>query len=246
MEKKYLYGVIRSDEVKTFGVLDISADEPAVIKSFPHGDLSVIYTALVLADDEEIQPTRKNLINHQRVIERVMEEHTVLPFGFGMVVSTTSDLIDILSEKRQFFEEKLDSIQGKIELNIKGVWDNMAPVYEHITQSSPEILSLKNQIQSQQNQDQNDKIELGKKVEFALTLEKERLCDDVITSLASTFEDYRLNKNISDSMFCNLAFLISKDQEKLFDEEVNKLADRLSTNMTFKYVGPLPPYNFLD
>ena len=113
-------------------------------------------------------------------------------------------------------------------------------------QTNEEISALKTKLQNQGAPDQADKIELGKKVEYALTLEKERLCDKVINSLAENFEDYRMNKNIAESMFCNLAFMIDASQEAEFDKAVNAVSEELDENITFKYVGPLPPYNFLD
>lgn len=246
MKKLYLYGVIEASEDSNFGVVDMKAAEPDVIQVKSHNGLGIIYTDMALGDEEEIQATRKNLLNHQKVIERVMEAKTVLPFSFGLVVKNETDLIEIIEEKHDFFREKLTQISGKIELNLKGVWDDMSLVYQTITANNQDINDLKSRLLQQEFPDQADKIELGKMVEYALTLEKERLSDKIIGALSDKFEDYRMNKNITESMFCNLAFMIDASREGEFDDAINALGDELSRNITFKYVGPLPPYNFLD
>ncbi|NQZ75983.1 MAG: GvpL/GvpF family gas vesicle protein [Ekhidna sp.] len=246
MNKLYLYGVIEEKEDRNFGVVDMKKEDPDIIQCASSGELGIIYTHVELEADEEIQATRKNLLNHQKVIERVMESHTILPFSFGLVVETKEDLTKALDDKKEFFSTKLKEIEGKIELNLKGVWNDMGKIYQHIMQTNEEISALKTKLQNQGAPDQADKIELGKKVEYALTLEKERLCDKVINSLAENFEDYRMNKNIAESMFCNLAFMIDASQEAEFDKAVNAVSEELDENITFKYVGPLPPYNFLD
>lgn len=246
MKQLYLYGVIETSEDHNFGVLDMKQENPEVIQCTASDGLGVIYSEKELEEGEELQATRKNLLNHQKAIERVMEKHSVLPFSFGLLVPDKKGILDIIETKNDFFTEKLAQIKGKIELNIKGVWNDMGKVYQHITQSYPDINELKDKLQNQENPDQSEKIELGKKVEYALTLEKERLSDQVLNSLADKFEDYRMNKNISEAMFCNLAFMIDASREAEFDEAVNAVSEQLEENITFKYVGPLPPYNFLD
>jgi hypothetical protein len=246
MKKYYLYGIISADVDKSFGVLDIAAKEPVVINSTSFMGLSVIHTEITLDDNEEVIPSRKNMLNHQKAIERVMEEHNILPFSFGMVVDDMAALKEVINKKFDFFNEKLQKIAGKIELSLKGLWNDMTLVYDHILDTNQDIQAYRAKLINSGNPDQNEKIELGKMVEYALTLEKERLSDMIITHLADGYHDYRMNKNITDSMFCNLAFLVDKDKEKEFDLLVNVIGEELNINVTLKYVGPMPPYNFLD
>lgn len=246
MEKLYLYGIIKGNVKKSFGVLDMKAEIPIQIESKTFKGLSIICSKIEIEDDEEIMATRKNLVNHQKTIERVMEEYTILPFRFGMVVDDIAALQQVITDRKDYFFEKLESIEGKIELSLKGMWNNMEPVYKHITETQEDISALKSRLQQTTSPSQNDKIELGKMVEFALTLEKERLSDKIITKLSNQYEDYRLNKNITENMFCNLAFLVNKSDEPAFDSMINALGEELNDNISFKYVGPLPPYNFLD
>ncbi|MEM9340222.1 MAG: GvpL/GvpF family gas vesicle protein [Bacteroidota bacterium] len=57
--------------------------------------------------------------------------------------------------------------------------------------------------------------------------------------------EYKVQKNITDAMFANVAFFVHRSDEKQFDEYVNELSDELGDNITFKYVGPIAPVNFI-
>jgi len=46
-------------------------------------------------------------------------------------------------------------------------------------------------------------------------------------------------------MILNAAFLVSRDREADFDARVKEIAAR-SPNLTFRYTGPWPPYNFVN
>jgi hypothetical protein len=47
-------------------------------------------------------------------------------------------------------------------------------------------------------------------------------------------------------MILNAAFLINNEKETEFDREVNELADKYGDRVVFKYVGTLPPFNFVN
>jgi hypothetical protein len=47
-------------------------------------------------------------------------------------------------------------------------------------------------------------------------------------------------------MIINAAFLVEKAFEASFDQKVNELADQYADKMTLKYVGTLPPFNFVN
>jgi len=47
-------------------------------------------------------------------------------------------------------------------------------------------------------------------------------------------------------MIMNAAFLVAQEKEAEFDREVQGLADRYNDKVRFKYVGTLPPFNFVN
>ena len=49
-----------------------------------------------------------------------------------------------------------------------------------------------------------------------------------------------------DRMVLNAAFLVEKSREAEFDHAVSRLDEELGPRALFKYVGPVPPYNFVN
>jgi hypothetical protein len=47
-------------------------------------------------------------------------------------------------------------------------------------------------------------------------------------------------------MLLNGAFLVCKERVTEFDKAVQKLDERYGERMKLKYVGPLPPFNFIE
>jgi hypothetical protein len=56
----------------------------------------------------------------------------------------------------------------------------------------------------------------------------------------------KVNKHLGDLMLLNAAFLVDKAQEQAFDAKVQALGAAGAGRQIIQYVGPLPPYNFVD
>lgn len=50
----------------------------------------------------------------------------------------------------------------------------------------------------------------------------------------------------ADRMVLNAAFLVEREREAEFDDAVRRLGERFEDQFLFKYVGPVPPYNFVS
>ena len=49
-----------------------------------------------------------------------------------------------------------------------------------------------------------------------------------------------------DDMILNRAFLVPRSMETAFDDAVARIAERFADRMEFRYVGPVPPFNFVS
>ncbi len=47
-------------------------------------------------------------------------------------------------------------------------------------------------------------------------------------------------------MIINAAFLVEKEKEEAFDTAVEKISQQYADKMNLKYVGPIPPCNFVE
>jgi hypothetical protein len=88
-------------------------------------------------------------------------------------------------------------------------------------------------------------MQYGRLVDAALQTRSERYVSSILTELRDVAVASRINKPIGDKMIMNAAFLISRNQETAFDRKIKDIAGR-HDQLTFKYTGPWPPYNFVN
>lgn len=89
-------------------------------------------------------------------------------------------------------------------------------------------------------------MKIGEMVAEALKKETSNFKDIILNALNPLTVDVKLNDNYGELMILNAAFLIKNISEPEFDKTVNDLDEKYGTLMTFKYVGTLPPYNFVN
>ena len=83
---KYLYCIIPCSENRTF-TADVIGDGDGVVHTVCHQDLAVVVSNSPVTQYES---TRRNMVAHERVLETVMREFTLLPVRFGTVTDSTA------------------------------------------------------------------------------------------------------------------------------------------------------------
>jgi len=83
-------------------------------------------------------------------------------------------------------------------------------------------------------------------VEEALTDRRLEDADAIMARLEPFATDTRRNDIYGEMMILNAAFLVETAREAEFDAEIQALDAEMNNLMTFKYIGPLPPFNFVD
>ena len=244
--KLYLYGVVKCESSKPLGQVGLStSDNPNETLLHCKNGLGVVYREMEMEGEEELAASRRNMVSHQRIIEWMMKDYTVLPFAFGTFMDSIEALDGLIEERKQAFDEQLRKIEGKVELGLKLLWEKMDLIFEEIIQENEEIREKRQYLADHNIQNQDEKIELGKMVEAALDEKKEQMLKKALDRLLPDAIDHKVQKNISDAMFANVAFFVDKSVEKKFDEQVNALSEELGSNVVFKYVGPVAPVNFI-
>src|SRR6267378_1100249 len=214
---KYVYCIIQASDPLRFGPLGIGAD-PAEVHTVNYKDIAAVVSDTPI---EVHDPTRENVLAHERVNETVMRKHTVIPMSFGTVFKTRDDIVELLRSAYDAFHDVLVKMQDKLEFGLKVLWDREVMIRE-IERVDEDISNLKNQIGAQKGSTYFARMQYG------------RLAD------AS-----RANKPIGDKMILNAAFLVSRDKEQAFDQRIKQIGAK-HDKLTFKYTGPWPPYNFVN
>jgi hypothetical protein len=89
-------------------------------------------------------------------------------------------------------------------------------------------------------------MEAGKLVELITQDWQTRYAQGAFDTLKRIAIDARLNNPVGIKNILNASFLIDRSREKEFQDEVYKLDTKYQDRVDFKYIGPLPPYNFVS
>jgi hypothetical protein len=237
---RYVYCIVRADQPLNFGPIGIG-EEPAPVYTVRCDDLSAVVSDSPLG---VLDPTRDNVLAHQRVNETVMREHTVLPMSFGTVFKTRDDVTAFLKSAYRAFSDVLDKMENKLEFGLKVLWDRDAVIRE-IELEDEDIHRLKSEIAAQKGSTYFARMQYGRLIDAALQGRSERYVAAIFDRLRDVSVAARSNKPIGDRMILNAAFLVSRDAEDAFDARVKELGAKHNM-LTFRYTGPWPPYNFVN
>jgi hypothetical protein len=243
-EGKYLYCIIGTEQERNFGPMGIG-DRGDEVLTIGYDDLSIVVSSHPLS---KLVVNRENMLAHERVIEKVMEEFdSVLPVRFGTIASDADEIRKLLDRRRREFKNLLRQMDHKVELGVKGLWKDMDIIFKEIVKESETIQKLKEEIKNDNDKKNiQAKMEVGKMVEQALLKKKEKEGEGIVDALRRTAIEYKVNKPIGDEMLMNASFLVDKGREKEFDNIMGDLSEEYKNRIKFMYVGPLPVFNFVN
>lgn len=239
---KYIYCVIRKPKSFNIDLAGIGGAEVHLVNS---DKLAVAVSDSPLMEDYPI--TRENTVTHQRVIEAIMRLYPpVLPVSFGTVTENVGILEEkMLKEKEIKLLDALSDIEGKVELNLKALWLDMPKIWRKVVQENPELSRIR-QAMVGKMLGRDEVIEVGKAVEAATESRREKIKGEILDLLKDIAVDHKETQLLGEQMIFNLAFLIPENKQKTFDKIVRNLDARYAgENVYFKYIGPIPSFNFV-
>jgi gas vesicle protein GvpL/GvpF len=237
---KYVYCIIGSDESLKFGAIGIGT-QASEVHTINYKEIAAVVSDTPL---EVYDATRENVLAHERVNEAVMKQYTVIPMSFGTVFKTREDIIELMRGAYDAFRDVLGKMQNKVEFGLKVLWEREV-IQREIERDDEDIRRLKKEISSQKGSTYFARVQYGRLVDQALQVRSERFVEDIFGRLRDVTVASRANKPIGDKMIMNAAFLVSRDQEAEFDSRIKDIGARYN-QLTFKYTGPWPPYNFVN
>lgn len=241
-EGYYLYCITGTGEARSYGHAGIGNRNDEVL-AINYEDLSCVASISPLS---EYAVTRENLLAHQKVIEDVMKNNSVLPIRFSTIAKNADDVVGVLRKRYVEFKDLQKKMEGKMELGIKALWKDMRVVWKDIAKENT-VIRLKDKMAGTPLRNGfNANVELGRAVRASLERKKEEAAGKIISVFGNIAVDTRANKTHGDNMVVNAAFLVDRAQAAEFDRRVIELDERGGGNMSLKYVGPVPPFNFIS
>lgn len=243
---KYIYCVIPCQDDRIFDVVSMGNNGSAVHTVSNKGLAAVISNVPV----KQYESTRNNMMAHERVLEAVMKETTLLPVRFGTIADSASSAEDIkklLAVRFEEFHNLLMEMQDKVELGLKAFWRDEKAIFDEIVAENIDIRRLRDSMSLKSPEAAHfERIRLGKMIEEAINHKKAREATQILTPLRLIACSTKENPLLATRIIVNAAFLVDKAREPEFDREVEQLDKQLGKRMAIKYVGPVPVYNFVN
>lgn len=240
-EGKYIYCIIKAGQPLNFSETGIGERGDKLHSICFDGITAIVSDSPV----KEYPVARENLLSHERAIEEVMKTYTVLPVRFSTIAEDEENVKKILEKNYDNFSGLLKYMEGKLELGLKAVFKE--GIYNNILDIYKDIKALKDKFEAiSLEKTYYQRMEIGRMVEAALQKEKEIHKKDILNSLFPLATETKLNNNYGEMMIVNAAFLVEDHREAEFDLTVRELDAKYSDKIKFKYVGTLPPFNFVN
>ncbi len=242
-EGQYIYAIVATDEEKSFGPIGIG-DQGNEVRTVCYRDIGAVISPSPIV---KYHVTRGNTIAHQKAMEEVMKYYPMLPVRFG----TIGEGIELIKEKvlearYDELKESLEYMKDKMELGLKVLWANKELPYREIVEENREIMLLRDRLKSRGGGDQRDQVRLGEMVKTALDDNRLQEEKKILKFFGGLWVDHKINNAFGDQMVTNTAFLVERDKEEAFDRAVEDVTVMYDGKMKFKYVGPVPPCNFVE
>ncbi len=244
-EGKYIYSIIRGNENRSFGPVGINNREVSFVH---YRDIAAVVsdTPVINFDRLDKEELTKHVVVHQKVNEVVMKEYDVCPMTFGIIAPSVNEVLRILEKAYLQFKTALKKVAGKTEFAVQ-VWWNQKKLLEELVKTNPEIQKLRKEMSLKGNiLGIPMKLKLGKLIYEKAENQRKAYLKDIEEELNGISYDSTSNKLIDEEMLVNFSFLIEKLREPELDNKMQGLGKKYDGKLRLKYIGPMPPYSFVN
>jgi hypothetical protein len=236
----YVYGVASAAERASLPDAGVAG---AGVRIVEHDGLAAIVSDL----DSGTLVAAREVRAHWRVIEAAAAEATVLPVRFATVLAGDRAVVEqLLEPQADRLTELLRSLAGRVQLAVKGEYDEEALLRE-IVREAPAVKALRERVRTRpEAAAYYDRIRLGELVSGEIGRRRTRDQQMALAAFEGHAEASVANEPRSANGAFDLAFLVSRDKVDAFGAPVRALSETLGDRVRLRYVGPLPPYSFVD
>jgi len=236
MMKIYTYGIIDSN-----GMLEdsIKGLEGAPVYNIAYRDIGIAASELYRQADINEESASK----HEKVVERLMEDFTVLPMRFLTLFNAKEDTLSMMKEYYDDFKKNLERLRNKVEFGIKVIWPGDA-IKECINDAS-----AKESHKAPVSDDSPGRRYIKEKYkEYMIGKEFEKEADKRIAAIDDLFNKLAIEKRLerlkSRNLLLKASYLVERRREDDFKKALESLKST-SGDLKYLFSGPWPPYNFI-
>lgn len=252
----YVYAIVPTGKTRSFGVGGLvggirpdATDVDGEVYTVPYGDIAAVVSPSPLVDYQGLRRSEAvtYLVAHQRVVEAVMQEYSLLPVKFGTVLPDEKAIRRLLIQGETLFRTYLKEFADVVQMEVVVLWD-LKKVFQKISESDFIAQSQVRLANCSEQEATAEKIAVGRLVAAALEERRVTLRNRVLSSLREIARDVLVNPAMGDDMVANVALLTEKDTandgQSRLSTRLTLLDRELEGAYTFRQIGPLPPYSF--
>jgi hypothetical protein len=235
--KLYLYGIIDSSDKINEAIYGL---EGTGVYNIPFCDIGAAISEIV----QPIQGVTKGaVLEHEAVVEKLMEIFTVLPVRFQTIIDGRDNLLSMMQSCYRDFKDNLERLCNKFEFGIKVIWSA-----DKIKENIINTLNEEQQKKLESGSSPSKKFMKDKFDKYKIDKEFEAKADKFIKVMDIFFSKFAVEKKIeklkTENLLLDAVYLVEKDKRSNFREAFEHIK---SARPDFKYLfsGPWPAYNFV-
>ena len=206
-----------------------------------HDDLAAVVSDV----DANARARRDDLLTHARVLETLVKGSTVLPMRFGVIVETDQGVADnVLAAGESGLTSLLNTFDGLVQLTVKANHDEELALKD-LLRERPDIRSMRGRTTGP-SPSYHSQLQLGEAVAAgleALARADAAMLNEGLSRLAEriVWQDVSGRNQVLDA-----ALLVKRESRTRTDEGIARLSRAVPARLRLRYVGPQPPYSFVD
>ncbi|WP_369226654.1 GvpL/GvpF family gas vesicle protein [Streptomyces sp. R39] len=235
----YVYGITAAAHPAPPDGMEGVGDPPRPVRVLTEGELA----AVVSDAPEGLRPKRRDLLAHQNVLAEAGGGGCVLPMRFGSVAPDDDTVTGVLAERADHYLERLRTLDGKVEYNVKASHVEEA-VLHRVMSESPELRALAEANRTSGGGSYESRLELGEMVAGAVKAREAEDAAEVRQALEPEASAVSVGPE-STGWIVNLSFLLDRHSVETFLAGVERLR-KSHPHLDLSVSGPLPPYSFVE
>ena len=236
----HLYGVTTA-AASTPERLTGRADAP--VRLVDDGELAVIVSDI----DPERVAGPKDLLAHARALEAYVERETVIPMQFGIALPDDESVRErVLDQERESLAYLVSAFEGLVQVTVQA-FHHEEPALREVLRREPGLVEEREWLRSHPGAaNQPRQVALGQAVAEVLEELEEEDRTWILDRLAPLAQAVAEGEVAGGHQLLNAAFLVERNGLDGFGKQVAACAEEVEERVRLRYVGPQPPYSFLE
>lgn len=239
----YAFGLMESRHARA--AADAAAAETgAALAVVAHEDVAALVQPVA---EGPVRILRETLTAHTDVLQSAFRHGTVLPLRFGTIARDEQDLVErLLAPRAASLLVRLRELEGLAEMQVRASYLE-EPLLLEILRADPELARTAERVRALPAEASHfDRIRMGEAIAAAVSERREQDANRILAMLSPLAEAVSLGEPRHERAVIDAAFLLTRVRVDEFDALVEDLSKLEGHSISFRLIGPMPAYSFLD